>query len=246
MVGSHGCDCLPQMSGNKTPVPRVISQTGHCTYPKIGVFTMSTLWKKAKTAGAFVLAFSMVLPTVGQAGVAQMRPIAVVLSQSANSVALPDLIQAQQRYHQRTLDPIRERRDRARIRDRHDRDRYDRNRSDRDWRKRNDRVERKRPGYRGGYRGYTTPRNGYRRDSSDGLFYPLAAFALGAIIANELNNNQPTRQTNTRNWSHIPDRNIRAHDNWCASKYRSYRSSDKTFQPYNGPRRYCNSPYDAL
>ncbi|HEV7434516.1 MAG TPA: BA14K family protein, partial [Pseudorhizobium sp.] len=25
--------------------------------------------------------------------------------------------------------------------------------------------------------------------------------------------------------------------------YRSYRASDNTFQPYNGPRRSCRSPY---
>lgn len=35
----------------------------------------------------------------------------------------------------------------------------------------------------------------------------------------------------------------RAHVNWCASRYRSYRAYDNTFQPYNGPRRQCVSPY---
>jgi hypothetical protein len=208
---------------------------------------MSTLWKQAKNAGAFVLAISIALPGVGLAGVAQMRP-ANGISQVTPSVGLPDLVQAKDRYHHRTLDPVRNRRDHADRRDRAERfdrrDRFDKN--DRKARKKNDRVERRQPGYRGGYRGYNTPRNGYRRDNSDGLFYPLAAFALGAIIANELNDTQPRRQTNTRNWNHIPNRNVRAHDNWCYSKYRSYRSSDKTFQPYNGPRRYCNSPYDAI
>ena len=34
-----------------------------------------------------------------------------------------------------------------------------------------------------------------------------------------------------------------AHVNWCYSRYRSYRASDNTFQPYNGPRRPCYSPY---
>jgi len=216
---------------------------------------MSTLWKQAKNAGALVLALSIALPGAGLAGVSHLRP-AAVMSQTTPLVGLPDLIQAQDRYHHRTLDPVRKRRDHADRRDRNDRyerqdrddrrDRFDRNdRNDRKARKKHDRVER-RNGYRGGYRGYTTPRNGYRRDSSDGLFYPLAAFALGAIISNQLNDTQPPRQTNTRNWNHIPNGNVRAHDNWCFNKYRSYRSSDKTFQPYNGPRRYCNSPYDAI
>ena len=35
----------------------------------------------------------------------------------------------------------------------------------------------------------------------------------------------------------------RAHYNWCFNRYRSYRASDNTFQPYNGPRRRCRSPY---
>ena len=34
-----------------------------------------------------------------------------------------------------------------------------------------------------------------------------------------------------------------AHVNWCYSQYRSYRAYDNTFQPYNGPRRPCYSPY---
>lgn len=34
-----------------------------------------------------------------------------------------------------------------------------------------------------------------------------------------------------------------AHVDWCYARYRSYRASDNTFQPYNGPRRQCLSPY---
>jgi len=34
-----------------------------------------------------------------------------------------------------------------------------------------------------------------------------------------------------------------AHVNWCYARYRSYRAADNTFQPYNGPRRACISPY---
>jgi len=43
-------------------------------------------------------------------------------------------------------------------------------------------------GYYHGYRGYRDRRPGYRRHS-DGLWYPAAAFALGAIIGGALNNN---------------------------------------------------------
>lgn len=34
-----------------------------------------------------------------------------------------------------------------------------------------------------------------------------------------------------------------AHVNWCYNRYRSYRAWDNTFQPYNGPRQQCWSPY---
>lgn len=77
-----------------------------------------------------------------------------------------------------------------------------------------------------GYRGYHKRRRGYRRHS-DGFWYPLAAFGAlaGAAIAN----------------SHgASSRHVR----WCENRYRSYRRYDDTFQPYNGPRRRCNSPFD--
>jgi hypothetical protein len=34
-----------------------------------------------------------------------------------------------------------------------------------------------------------------------------------------------------------------AHVEWCYNRYRSYRAWDNTFQPYNGPRQQCYSPY---
>ncbi len=34
-----------------------------------------------------------------------------------------------------------------------------------------------------------------------------------------------------------------AHVQWCYNRYRSYRHSDNTFQPYHGPRKACVSPY---
>ena len=34
------------------------------------------------------------------------------------------------------------------------------------------------------------------------------------------------------------------HVAWCDEKYRSYNVRTDSFQPYNGPRRRCNSPYN--
>lgn len=33
------------------------------------------------------------------------------------------------------------------------------------------------------------------------------------------------------------------HIQWCANRYRSYRTSDNTYQPLAGPRSGCNSPF---
>ncbi|NNJ77177.1 MAG: BA14K family protein [Anderseniella sp.] len=77
-----------------------------------------------------------------------------------------------------------------------------------------------------GHRGRRDRRRGYRRHS-DGWWYPLAAFgaiAAGSAIANSA------------------DRGDR-HEEWCEDRYRSYRVWDNTFQPYNGPRKECISPY---
>ena len=77
-----------------------------------------------------------------------------------------------------------------------------------------------------GHRGYRDQRPGYRRHN--GWWFPPAAFALGAILGGV------TSGARTSN----------AHVRWCQNRYRSYRASDNTFQPYNGPRRPCWSPYN--
>lgn len=35
----------------------------------------------------------------------------------------------------------------------------------------------------------------------------------------------------------------RGHEAWCAARYRSYDAWSDTWQPYDGPRRPCRSPY---
>ena len=78
-----------------------------------------------------------------------------------------------------------------------------------------------------GHRGYRDRRPGYRRHS-DGWWYPLAAFGLGAAIGGAIAN----------------DRDMGgSHVSWCANRYRSYRAYDNTFQPNYGPRKACISPY---
>jgi hypothetical protein len=104
------------------------------------------------------------------------------------------------------------------------------------WREREFRRDMRRDArsaYYNGYRGYRDRRAGYVY--RDGWWYPAAAFALGAIVGGAIDNDRPVRVR--------PRTNSSAHIDWCFDRYRSYRSSDNTFQPYNGPRQQCYSPY---
>jgi len=66
------------------------------------------------------------------------------------------------------------------------------------------------------------------------------AIALGAIALGTILYNQNQNQQRQRNY---PRNSGNSHVNWCYNRYRSYRAYDNTFQPYNGPRRQCYSPY---
>jgi hypothetical protein len=83
--------------------------------------------------------------------------------------------------------------------------------------------------YYNGHRGYRTYHRGYRE--YNGYWFPPAAFVVGAIVGTAI------ASGGTRTVSS-------AHVQWCQNHYRSYRVSDDTFQPYNGPRERCYSPYD--
>ena len=83
--------------------------------------------------------------------------------------------------------------------------------------------------YYRGHRGYRHHRPGYRQ--YNGWWFPPAAFIAGAIIGGAMN---PPVEYRPRGDAHV---------SWCYNRYRSYRASDNTFQPYNGPRRQCRSPY---
>ncbi|WP_309084973.1 BA14K family protein [Chelativorans sp.] len=94
-----------------------------------------------------------------------------------------------------------------------DRDHFERRAGSRHWR---------------GHRGFRDRRPGYRYH--DGWWFPPAAFALGAIIGGTMSQ-QAVRPSGN------------AHVQWCYDRWRSYRASDNTYQPNNGPRRQCVSPY---
>lgn len=90
--------------------------------------------------------------------------------------------------------------------------------------------------YYGGHRGYRhRPGRHYRRHN--GFWFPLAAFGIGAAIASQSQPRVIYRDAPRRGGL------SNAHYRWCENRYRSYRAYDNTFQPYNGPRRQCYSPY---
>lgn len=77
-----------------------------------------------------------------------------------------------------------------------------------------------------GHRGYRDYRRGYRRHN--GFWFPAAAFITGAIIGGAINNSGGGS----------------SHVQWCYDRWRSYRASDNSYQPYDGPRQLCYSPYN--
>lgn len=104
--------------------------------------------------------------------------------------------------------------------------RRDRREDRRDWREfRRDRDH----AWYHGHRGYRYYRPGYRE--YNGFWFPLAAFAAGAIIGGAIND-QPAYSGGGN-----------SHVQWCYDRWRSYRAYDNTYQPYNGPRQQCYSPY---
>ena len=112
-------------------------------------------------------------------------------------------------------------------------DRFERrqDRRERRFERRQERREarfERRNAYYGGHRGYRYKRPGYRE--YNGYWFPLAAFAAGAIITGAIANDRPAAGGS-------------AHVRWCYDRYRSYREWDNTYQPYTGPRRQCYSPY---
>jgi len=87
-------------------------------------------------------------------------------------------------------------------------------------------------GYYNNHRGSRERRPGYRQ--YNGFWFPPAAFIFGSILGGVLSQ---------QNFNTGPVRLSQQHVNWCDNRYISYRSSDNTFQPYNGPRQQCVSPY---
>lgn len=84
--------------------------------------------------------------------------------------------------------------------------------------------------YMHGHRVYRHYHHGYRRYGD--WWVPPALFGLfvGSAIVGAANDGYYG--------------NSSAHVRWCEQRYRSYDRRSDTYQPYNGPRRRCISPYN--
>ena len=186
----------------------------------LGVFRMSKLMTKIATAA---LSVAVVLTTMAPAGAMQMPRV--------EAKAQGDVIQVQEHGHRVWPRPGwsggRGGWDGPR---RHWRGDWDGGR--RHWRGGWDGP--RRHGWYGGHRGYRHYRPGYRY--YDGYWFPLAAFGAGAIIGGAMAAPAPQRRVYSGSMSP-------SHVAWCQNRWRSYSAYDNTYQPYNGPRRACVSPY---
>ena len=93
-------------------------------------------------------------------------------------------------------------------------------------------------GYHGGYHG-----GGYYDSGAAGLLGLGLGFGLGSLYNNGYYNNGYYNGYYAPRHYYRAGRLSSAHVQWCYDRYRSYRAYDNTFQPYNGPRQQCYSPY---
>ena len=75
----------------------------------------------------------------------------------------------------------------------------------------------------------------------DGAGAAILGLGLGLGIGSALNNGYYDAPSPRRYYR--AGRLSSAHVRWCYDRYRSYRAYDNSFQPYNGPRQQCYSPY---
>ena len=85
-------------------------------------------------------------------------------------------------------------------------------------------------GYGHGF-GYNVP--SYRYADPVVTYRPRVVYERPVIVERPVVYERPVRSVSSYD----------AHVSYCYGRYRSYRESDNTFQPYHGPRRQCRSPY---
>ncbi|WP_333826340.1 BA14K family protein [Pararhodobacter sp.] len=116
-----------------------------------------------------------------------------------------------------------------------------RHRSQPNWRG-NDRRGQDRRGYdnRGRWPQQHRPQRQRQQSSGPDLGSAIVGAIVGGVIVNQM---QQSGQQQQQHYGHSGSYLSRNHVDWCHNRWRSYRVSDNSYQPYNGPRRVCMSPY---
>lgn len=91
-----------------------------------------------------------------------------------------------------------------------------------------------------GFKGYRHYRNGYRKHT-DGWWYPEAAFQPNAKAG--VTNESVQAISHKQKDSEEKPWQIKSHVDYCLAKYKTYSASDNTYQPFEGARKACVSPY---
>lgn len=86
------------------------------------------------------------------------------------------------------------------------------------------------------------PPQGHRRHRNDNIVPLIGGLAAGALVLGAIEaERQRERERLYREREIYYDDD--AHIAWCLQRYRSYDVYSDTYQPYQGPRRLCISPY---
>ncbi|MFN4100085.1 MAG: BA14K family protein [Pararhodobacter sp.] len=79
----------------------------------------------------------------------------------------------------------------------------------------------------------------HQRRSGPDLGSAVLGAIVGGVIVNQLQQPNQYRAPQAHHGSYLSSNHL----NWCRDRWRSYRVSDNSYQPYNGPRRVCVSPF---
>ncbi|MFK5978661.1 MAG: BA14K family protein [Rhizobiaceae bacterium] len=76
------------------------------------------------------------------------------------------------------------------------------------------------------------------------LGHVLGGLAIGALIGGAIARDSDRRRYRRDRYYEPPRRSYSSrHVRWCYDRYRSYRDYDNSYQPWEGSRRLCRSPY---
>lgn len=103
-------------------------------------------------------------------------------------------------------------------------------------------VQRSNREHRRAQRHHNPPRHGHRRHRNENVVPLIGGLAAGALVLGAIEAERARERERLRR-----EREVYYDDDyhieWCLDRYRSYDIRSDTYQPFEGPRRRCISPY---